>query len=73
MLRDGELDAVILALPLDEENIVATKLYSEPFLFAVSKQHPKAGNKTVQLQDLDGEQVLLLEVSYLLLEPHLEQ
>ena len=72
LLRDGELDAVILALPLDEDNVVETKLYSEPFLFAVSKQHPKAAKKTVQLQDLDGEQVLLLEDGHCLRDQALE-
>ena len=72
LLRDGDLDAVILALPLDEDNVVEAKLYSEPFLFAVSKQHPKAGNKTVGLSDLDGEQVLLLEDGHCLRDQALE-
>ena len=72
LLRDGELDAVILALPLDEENFVETRLYSEPFLFAVSKKHPKAAKKTVQLRDLDGEQVLLLEDGHCLRDQALE-
>ena len=31
MLGDGELDALILALPVGEEHVVQTKLYSEPF------------------------------------------
>ena len=61
MLRDGELDAVILALPLDEDNLAQVKLYTEPFFFAVSKLHAKAANKTVSLADLEDEQVLLLE------------
>jgi LysR family hydrogen peroxide-inducible transcriptional activator len=61
MLGDGELDAAILALPVVEEHVVQTKLYSEPFYFAVSKQHPKAGKKSVSLDDLADEQVLLLE------------
>ncbi|MBX3706207.1 MAG: DNA-binding transcriptional regulator OxyR [Pseudomonadales bacterium] len=61
MLRDGELDAVILALPLDEEHVEQVKLYTEPFYFAASRQHPKAGQKSVRLADLEDEQVLLLE------------
>lgn len=61
MLGEGELDAAILALPVVEEHVVQTKLYSEPFYFAVSKQHPKAGKKSVSLDDLADEQVLLLE------------
>ena len=72
LLRDGDLDAVILALPLDEDNVVEAKLYTEPFLFAVAKQHPKANKKTVGLSDLDGEQVLLLEDGHCLRDQALE-
>lgn len=61
MLRDGELDAVILALPLEEDNVEQVLLYTEPFYFAASRQHPKAGRKSVRLADLENEQVLLLE------------
>jgi LysR family transcriptional regulator, hydrogen peroxide-inducible genes activator len=61
MLRDGDLDAVILALPLDEEHLRQVKLYSEPFLFAASRQHPKSGRRAIRLADLEEEQVLLLE------------
>lgn len=72
LLRNGELDAVILALPLDEENVVAVPLYREPFYFAASRDHPKAGKKTVSLDDLDDEQVLLLEDGHCLRDQALE-
>jgi len=72
MLRDGELDAVILALPVTEEQVTAVKLYNEPFLLAVSKQHPKAGKKTVSLDDLHDEAVLLLEDGHCLRDQALE-
>jgi LysR family transcriptional regulator, hydrogen peroxide-inducible genes activator len=61
MLRDGDLDAVILALPLDEEHLRQEHLYTEPFYFAVSRDHPKSHQKSVRLEDLDHEEVLLLE------------
>ncbi len=61
MLKDGDLDAVILALPVTEEHVTAVKLYTEPFYLAVSKHHPKAKRKTVSLEDLRDEAVLLLE------------
>jgi LysR family hydrogen peroxide-inducible transcriptional activator len=72
MLREGDLDAVILALPLDEENLVEHLLYSEPFLLAVSRNHPKAGRKRVSVDDLDDEQVLLLEDGHCLRDQALE-
>ncbi len=61
MLKGGELDAVILALPMEDEHIIEALLYREPFYMAVSKRHAHAKRKTVGLSDLDGEDVLLLE------------
>jgi LysR family hydrogen peroxide-inducible transcriptional activator len=61
MVREGDLDAVVLALPAEEENLKQVKLYTEPFYFAASRNHPKSGQKFVKLADLDNEQVLLLE------------
>jgi LysR family transcriptional regulator, hydrogen peroxide-inducible genes activator len=61
MLKAGDLDAIVAALPLDEDNIVERQLYFEPFYFAVSRSHAKAECDIVSLGDLDREEVLLLE------------
>jgi LysR family hydrogen peroxide-inducible transcriptional activator len=63
MLKHGDLDAVLLALPLplQEENIEEFELYTEPFLFAVAADHPKSQRSSVSTDDLQGEEVLLLE------------
>ncbi len=60
-LKAGDLDAVIAALPLDEDNLEQQELFFEPFYLAVSRQHPKAEAAQVTLKELDQEQVLLLE------------
>ncbi len=72
MLRDGELDAIVVALPVDDDHLHAVHLYDEPFYFAASKQHPKAGLKTVRVDDLEDEQVLLLEDGHCLRDQALE-
>lgn len=72
MLREGDLDAMILALPVEEENLKQVKLYTEPFYFAVSRNHPKAGRKSVSVHDLDHEEVLLLEDGHCLRDQALE-
>ena len=41
MLKQGELDVILLALPLGEENVVEAEIFREPFLFAVGDAHPK--------------------------------
>ena len=72
MLKQGDLDAVLLALPLHEENVTELELFKEPFLFAASKQHPKAKQKSVALSDLEDEEVLLLEDGHCLRDQALE-
>ncbi len=72
LLREGDLDAVILALPLDEENMIERKLYTEPFYMAVSRSHELANKKKVTVDDLDDEQVLLLEDGHCLRDQALE-
>ncbi len=72
MLKQGDLDALLLALPLNEENIRELVLFEEPFLFAASSQHPKAKQKKVSLDDLNDEQVLLLEDGHCLRDQALD-
>jgi LysR family transcriptional regulator, hydrogen peroxide-inducible genes activator len=60
-LKLGELDAIILALPLVDDQTEIRTLYREPFLFTVSGQHPFASRKHVVLKELANEQMLLLE------------
>lgn len=61
LLKAGQLDAAILALPLMDNHIQEVLLYREPFYMAVAKTHAKAKRKTVELADLEGEDLLLLE------------
>ena len=72
MLKQGELDAILLALPLKEDNIEELSLYREPFFFAVPKTHAKARAKSVTPKDLEGEAVLLLEDGHCLRDQALE-
>ncbi len=72
MLKLGELDALLLALPLQEENIRELAIYEEPFYFAAAKSHPKAGLKSIAAEDLAEEEVLLLEDGHCLRDQALE-
>ncbi len=49
-LKQGKLDAIIIALPFDEPNILTMPLYEEPFVVALPAGHPWAGQRA-----LDGE------------------
>lgn len=60
-LREGRLDAGVLALPLHDEQLHVEFLFEEQFLLAVPHAHPLAQRSTLSLQDLADESLLLLE------------
>ncbi|WP_312318281.1 DNA-binding transcriptional regulator OxyR [Stenotrophomonas sp.] len=60
-LRDGRLDAALLALPVDDDSLHAEFLFEEPFLLAVSSKHPLAGRDHLDAEELSTQRLLLLE------------
>ncbi|MGH8852788.1 MAG: hydrogen peroxide-inducible genes activator [Telluria sp.] len=60
LLRQGELDAAIVALPLPEHGMSIQTLYDEPFVVAMPRSHPWAGRKDIPADDLKLETMLLL-------------
>ena len=60
-LRNGHLDAAILALPFDVPGIITTPLYDEVFKVVVSSNHPWAQMKSLRSNALKKEKVLLLD------------
>lgn len=59
-LRQGELDAIILALPVDSDGLASEKLFVEDFYAAIPKSHPLAKKKLLVISDLENENLLLL-------------
>lgn len=59
-LKQGELDAAILALPLADTSFNITPLYDEPFVVAMPRQHPWAQRTSIDPQELKSETMLLL-------------
>jgi LysR family hydrogen peroxide-inducible transcriptional activator len=60
LLRQGELDAAIMALPLPEHGMAMQALYDEPFVVAMPQHHPWASRKAIAAEDLKQETMLLL-------------
>jgi LysR family transcriptional regulator, hydrogen peroxide-inducible genes activator len=60
-LRNGYLDAAILALPFDVPGIKTDPLYDEVFKVVVSSTHPWAQMKSLHSSALEKEKVLLLD------------
>lgn len=71
-LREGTLDAALLALPVHDEQLHAQCLFEEPFLLAVPDGHPLARHKTLGIDDLDAESLLLLEDGHCLRDQALD-
>ena len=60
LLRQGELDAAIMALPFPDHGLMVQALYDEPFVVALPKQHPWSARSEISTQDLKSETMLLL-------------
>jgi LysR family hydrogen peroxide-inducible transcriptional activator len=66
-VRDGSLDAVLLARPVHDEQLHEQFLFEEPFVLAVPVGHPLAAvGEPIPTSVLAGEQLLLLEEGHCL-------
>ena len=59
-LRMGELDAIIIALPFNEPDVLTKALYDESFRVLLPGGHPWEKQKEIDLADLTKEELLLL-------------
>ena len=57
-LAGGQLDAVILAMPIEQAGVVSKALYAEPFRVLVPAEHPWRGQ--IAAAQLTPEQVMVL-------------
>ncbi len=59
-LRQGELDAILIALPFDEPGLLTLPLYREPFMVVMPGSHPWREKDSIDIDELAGENLLLL-------------
>ena len=71
-LRDGRLDAGVLALPVHDDQLQVEPLFDEPFVLAVPQQHALAKRGSLKLRDLDHQHLLLLEEGHCLRDQALD-
>lgn len=64
MLRSGQIDAAILALPFEAPGVDLIPLYEEEFRVVVPSGHAWARRKTVGVDELAGENLLLLSIGH---------
>lgn len=71
-LHRGDLDAALLALPIEEEAFAHITLFEEPFFLAVARTHPLAKKKHISHEDLKEYALLLLEEGHCLRDQALD-
>ena len=71
-LRDGRLDAGLLALPLHDDRLQWQELFTELFVLAVPEQHALAARDALSLHDLADERLLLLQEGHCLRDQALD-
>lgn len=72
LLREGKLDAAVLALPVHDDQLHSELLFEEPFVLAAPVDHQLARHKTLKLEDLEDESLLLLDDGHCLRDQALE-
>ncbi|QRM18049.1 LysR family transcriptional regulator [Dechloromonas sp. TW-R-39-2] len=61
MLRDNELDVVIIALPFDVSGILTRPIYDEAFKVIVPRGHAWESKQCISPEEVAGDEVLLLK------------
>jgi LysR family transcriptional regulator, hydrogen peroxide-inducible genes activator len=60
-LRNGELDAILIAAPFSEPDVVTQALFDEPFVLLLPADHRLASKAAIAGSDLDPAEILLLD------------
>lgn len=66
MLKSGDIDVALIALPFDDSGLVVQALYDEPFMVALPAGHAWEKRKTIAAADLKKETMLLLGAGHCL-------
>jgi LysR family transcriptional regulator, hydrogen peroxide-inducible genes activator len=62
----GNLDVVLLALPVDGDDVETLQLFEDPFLLAVPADDPMPEERRVAMADVDRRRLILLEEGHCL-------
>jgi len=65
-LRSGQLDMAVIALPYATGDLLVRELFADEFRFVAREDDPQAQSKTVSVNRLDADNILLLEEGHCL-------
>jgi LysR family transcriptional regulator, hydrogen peroxide-inducible genes activator len=72
LLREGALDAALIALPADAVGVTAIPIYDEDFVLALPPEHPLSGKRRVPTTALAQLPLLLLDEGHCLRDQALD-
>lgn len=67
-LEDGELDLLLLPMPIKEADLTSIRLFREQLWVVMPSEHPLAAKQHIHRSDLNGETILALEPGHRLHE-----
>jgi LysR family hydrogen peroxide-inducible transcriptional activator len=71
-LRQGTLDAALLALPLHDDSLQTSVLFKDEFVLAVPEHHPLSNHSQIDYNDILNYKLLLLEEGHCLRDQALD-
>jgi len=71
-LRNHEIDAALLATPVEEHDLKVMPLFDEPFWLSLPRQHPLYNKEPITRKDLDKLNLLLLAEGHCLAKQAME-
>lgn len=71
-LKKGEIDAAILAMPIENKQLITQTIFNEEFLLAVSEKHAWSKRRKINETELSSETLLLLDDGHCLREHALD-
>jgi len=71
-LRRGEVDAALMAVPVDASDLRYVELFAEPFLLALPNDHELVNKPELDLDDLKEHRLLLLDEGHCLRDQALD-
>lgn len=71
-LKSGQIDAALLAMPIDNNFLESTELFTDEFVLATPPDHPLTLHPTVKKKALSGHRILLLEEGHCLRDQALD-
>lgn len=71
-LKEGKLDAALLAMPVADTQLISQHLFKDMFYLATAPKHPLSGKAHVSIRDLVNYKLLLLDEGHCLRDQALE-